>query len=103
MRACSTEAVLVQHRLLLSANWVMLLMAGGESVQPAAVHAHGAFSVLVNELLWNKFGLLLLTARTIPAWRLLPHQRRAKLPEGEAALGESSFLRHPSMCQHYCK
>lgn len=32
VRACSTWAVLVQHRLLLSANWEMLLVAGGESV-----------------------------------------------------------------------
>lgn len=32
MRACSTRAVLAQHRLLLSANWEMLLVAGGESV-----------------------------------------------------------------------
>lgn len=32
VRACSTWAVFVQHRLLLSANWEMLLVAGGESV-----------------------------------------------------------------------
>lgn len=59
------------------------------------MHARGAFSVLVNELLWNKFGLLLLTTRTVPAWRLLPHQRRAKLPEGEGSTGGEFLFKAP--------
>lgn len=60
------------------------------------MHTCGAFGVLVNELLWNKFGLLLLTARTIPGgWRLLPHQRREKLPEGEGSTGGKFLFKAP--------
>lgn len=54
----------------------------------ALTHPNGVFfRVLVNELLCEKFWLLLLMARAVPARRLLPHQRRAKLPQGKGSAG----------------
>lgn len=44
------------------------------------------FNMLVNELLCEKFPLLL-TARAILNWRLLLHQRRAKPPKGKGSAG----------------
>lgn len=43
--------------------------------------------VAVYESPWEKVWLLPLTARAVPAWRLLPHQRRAKLPERKGSAG----------------
>lgn len=50
VRACSTRAVLVQHRLLLCRLGSVINGWWRKCVQLAAMHAHGAFSVLVNEL-----------------------------------------------------
>lgn len=68
-------------------------------------HSYGLFiSVLVDELLCVKPQLLPLMARAVPAWRLLLHQRKAKLPERKGSAGGEGFvLSQPSVCQHYSK
>lgn len=55
-------------------------------VQLTAMHTRGAFSVLGNELLWNKFGLLLLNCKN-HSWGL---EAAATPKKGKAAQGEGS-------------